>query len=331
MEENCGTGQNLEELATKLGCTDRHLRRVFMDEYHVTPVQFLQTCRLLLAKNLLTDTNLSVLDVAMAAGFGSLRRLNDLFKKQYHLSPTDLRKNIAKGKRQTSEITVSLGYHLPYRWEEILEFLSQCAIPGVELVKDGAYMRTVRIKGREEKTFCGFISVKNHPKKNVFVVSLSDTLLPVLPQVLARVKRLFDLYCEPNVVYEALQTMNEIRPGSCIPGIRVPGCFESFEMAVRVVLGQQITVKAAGALAKRLARERGLERTSAQAVGGAVGHNEISIIVPCHRVVGSDGSLTGYAVYNVLRFSNRQAFACGEGGSACRCLDGRPEIFSWFL
>lgn len=261
----------------------------------------------------------------------SLRRLNDLFKKQYHLSPTDLRKNIAKGKRQTSEITVSLGYHLPYRWEEILEFLSQCAIPGVELVKDGAYMRTVRIKGGEEKTFCGFISVKNHPKKNVLVVSLSDTLLPVLPQVLARVKRLFDLYCEPNVVYEALQTMNEIRPGSCIPGIRVPGCFESFEMAVRVVLGQQITVKAAGALAKRLARERGLERTSAQAVGGAVGHNEISIIVPCHRVVGSDGSLTGYAVYNVLRFSNRQAFACGEGGSACRCLDGRPEIFSWFL
>lgn len=80
MEENCGTGQNLEELATKLGCTDRHLRRVFMDEYHVTPVQFLQTCRLLLAKNLLTDTNLSVLDVAMAAGFGSLRRLNDLLK-----------------------------------------------------------------------------------------------------------------------------------------------------------------------------------------------------------------------------------------------------------
>ena len=257
MEENCGTGQNLEELAARLGCTDRHLRRVFMDEYHVTPIQFLQTCRLLLAKNLLTDTNLSVLDVAMAAGFGSLRRLNDLFKKQYHLSPTDLRKNIAKGKRQTSEITVSLGYHPPYRWEEILEFLSQRAIPGVELVKDGAYMRTVRIKGREEKTFCGFISVKDHPKKNVLVVSLSDTLLPVLPQVLARVKRLFDLYCEPNVVYEALQTMNEIRPGSCIPGIRVPGCFGSFEMAVRAVLGQQITVKAAGMLAGKIAKTYG--------------------------------------------------------------------------
>ena len=92
LEENCGNGQSIEELAGKLGCTDRHLRRVFTAEYHVSPVQYLQTCGLLLAKNLLTDTDLSVLDVAMSAGFGSLRRFNDLFKNHYHLSPTALRK-----------------------------------------------------------------------------------------------------------------------------------------------------------------------------------------------------------------------------------------------
>lgn len=86
LEENCGSRQNLPEIARELGCTDRHLRRVFMEEYHVSPVQYLQTCRLLLAKNLLTDTALSVLYVAMAAGFGSLRRLNDLFQKHYGLS-----------------------------------------------------------------------------------------------------------------------------------------------------------------------------------------------------------------------------------------------------
>ena len=91
MEEHCGDGQNVEELAARLGCSGRHLRRVFMEEYHVTPVQYLQTCRLLLAKNLLTDTELSVLEVAMASGFGSLRLLNDLFKKKYNLSPTALR------------------------------------------------------------------------------------------------------------------------------------------------------------------------------------------------------------------------------------------------
>lgn len=125
IEESCGANQSLELLARKLGCTSRHLRRVFMEEYHVTPIQYLQTCRLLLAKNLLTDTRLSVLEVAMAAGFGSLRRLNDLFQKHYHLSPTALRKSLAAGNIRTSEITVQLGYHPPYRWKEILKFLSR--------------------------------------------------------------------------------------------------------------------------------------------------------------------------------------------------------------
>lgn len=258
MEEHCGDGQNVEELAAKLGCSGRHLRRVFMEEYHVTPVQYLQTCRLLLAKNLLTDTNLSVLDVAMASGFGSLRRLNDLFKKKYSLSPTALRKNAARGKTQTNAVTVGLGYHPPYRWEEILDFLSKRAIPGVELVLSGTYMRTARLRGRDGRTFCGWIQVKNSPKKNMLSVTLSDTLIPVLPQAMARVKRLFDLYCEPGTVYETLQSINEIHPGICRPGVRVPGCFEPFEMAVRAVLGQQITVKAAGTLAGKLAKAYGV-------------------------------------------------------------------------
>lgn len=258
MEENCGNGQSLEELAGRLGCTDRHLRRVFMEEYHVTPVQYLQTCRLLLAKNLLTDTGLSVLDVAMAAGFGSLRRLNDLFKKHYGLTPTDLRKNVKNGKKQANEVTVALGYHPPYCWEKIVDFLSQRAIPGVEIVTGGRYMRTVRLKGREERVYSGYISIGNNQKKNTIMVTLSDTLLPVLPQVLARVKRLFDLYCEPGVVYETLQTMNELRPDICVPGIRVPGCFDAFEMAVRAILGQQITVKAASTLAGKISRVYGI-------------------------------------------------------------------------
>ncbi|HOD41745.1 MAG TPA: Ada metal-binding domain-containing protein, partial [Candidatus Wallbacteria bacterium] len=92
LEENCGNIENLEELAAHLGCTHRHLRRVFNKEYHVSPVEYLLTCRLLLAKSLLTDTKLSILDVAMTSGFGSLRRFNDVFKKQYHLVPTALRK-----------------------------------------------------------------------------------------------------------------------------------------------------------------------------------------------------------------------------------------------
>lgn len=253
MSEHCGDGQSVTEIAQKLGCTDRHLRRVFFAEYHVSPIQYLQTCRLLLAKNLLTDTGLSVLDVAMAAGFGSLRRLNDLFQRRYHLSPTALRKNAAGGAKQAHGITVALGYHPPYEWEKMLEFLAKRAIPGVEMVLEGAYLRTVRLKGRDGKKYCGWIRVQNCPKKNAVAVTLSDALIPVLSQVLARVRALFDLCAEPNVIYEKLQTINQICPGACVLGLRVPGCFQPFEMAVRAVLGQQITVKAASTLAGKIA------------------------------------------------------------------------------
>ncbi|MGI6176371.1 MAG: AlkA N-terminal domain-containing protein [Christensenellales bacterium] len=252
LEENCGSGQSLHELAGRLGCTDRHLRRVFTAEYNVPPVQYLQTCRLLLAKNLLTDTNLSVLEVAMAAGFGSLRRFNDLFKKHYQLSPTVLRKRISKEKKQAGHITLMLSYRPPYRWEEMLRFLAGRAITGVEVVKNGAYLRSVQLQKAGGEPVCGWMRVCDDTHKNALTLTMSETLLPVLAQILARVRRLFDLYCDPAVVYETLRTMNDIRPGICVVGTRVPGCFDAFEMAVRAVLGQQITVKAASTLAKRL-------------------------------------------------------------------------------
>lgn len=257
LEENCGSGQSLEVLAGRLGCTGRHLRRVFMEEYHVSPVRYTQTCRLLLAKNLLTDTDLSVLDVAMAAGFGSLRRLNDLFQKEYKLSPTALRKKAAEGKTHSGEITVGLGYRPPYRWEEMLDFLAARAIPGIERINNDAYMRTVHLTDKVGKPHDGWIKVTHRKQKNRLDVTLSDTLIPVLSQVLAGVRRLFDLYCDPDVVYETLQEMNRLRPGLCVPGTRLPGCFEPFEMSVRAILGQQITVKAASTLAGRIVENLG--------------------------------------------------------------------------
>ncbi|WP_407309912.1 DNA-3-methyladenine glycosylase 2 family protein [Desulfosporosinus sp. SB140] len=252
LEENCGDGQSLDELSGRLGCTDRHLRRVFTAEYNVSPVQYLQTCRLLLAKNLLTDTDLPVLDVAMTAGFGSLRRFNDLFKKQYNLSPTALRKQASKEKKQPSDVTLALGYRPPYRWEEMLSFLAGRAIAGVDIVKNSEYMRTVHIVATENKHVYGWVRVGHRPQKNALIVTVSETLLPVLPQVLARIRHLFDLYCDPGAVYQTLSSMNDIRPGLCALGTRLPGCFNAFEMAVRAVLGQQITVKAASTLAARV-------------------------------------------------------------------------------
>ena len=257
LEENCGNGQSLDELAGRLGCTDRHLRRVFKAQYNVTPVQYLSTCRLLLAKNLLTDTKLSVLDVAMTAGFGSLRRFNDLFKNHYHLSPTALRKKIPIDRNQSGNITLALGYRPPYRFDEMLHFLAGRAIPGVEIIKDNKYWRTIRLPDAKGEDVYGWLCVGHKPEKNVLTVTLSETLLPILPQVLTRVRHMFDLYCDPDAIYETLSAMNSIRHGLCVLGTRLPGCFNAFETAVRAILGQQITVKAASTLAARLVNALG--------------------------------------------------------------------------
>ena len=252
LEENCGKTQSIEDFAGRLGCTSRHLRRVFLEEYNVSPVQYLQTCRLLLAKNLLTDTNLSVLDVAMAAGFGSLRRFNDLFKNHYRLSPTSFRKKTPEARTHEGGITIALGYRPPLDFDEILSFLEGRSIPGVEIVKEKMYWRTVHLADAEGKSIYGWIQVCQNPKKNILTITTSDTLLPVLPQVLAKIRHLFDLHCDPETVYEALAPMNDISAGLCVLGTRLPGSFNSFEMACRAVLGQQITVKAARTLAARL-------------------------------------------------------------------------------
>jgi AraC family transcriptional regulator of adaptative response / DNA-3-methyladenine glycosylase II len=257
LEENCATGQSLEETARQLGCTGRHLRRVFKAEYNVPPVQYLQTCRLLLAKSLLTDTRLSVLEAALTAGFGSLRRFNHLCKKHYKLSPTRLRKQAMEGKKPDGAVTLALGYRPPYVWAAILDFLKERAISGVEAVRDGEYFRTAHFISSQGKPIYGWLGVGNNPAENTLAVTISESLLPVLPQVLARVKHLFDLRCDPEAIHETLQVMNELRSGLCLLGTRVPGCFNAFETAVRAVLGQQITVKAAVTLAARLANAYG--------------------------------------------------------------------------
>lgn len=252
LEEECGSEQSLEEIAERLGCSSRHLRRAFASEYNVSPVRYLQTCRLLLAKSLLTDTNLSVVDVALASGFGSLRRFNEVFKKRYRLTPTLLRKQISEGSNMRGAITLGLGYRPPYRWNEMLAFLAMRAIPGVEVVTDREYMRTVRLRATNGKSLSGYLRVTNEVKDHLLVVTLSDSLLPVLPRVLARVKGLFDLHCDPQAVDGVIKQMNGICPDTSKLGVRVPGSFDSFEMATRAILGQQLSVKASRVLLGRI-------------------------------------------------------------------------------
>lgn len=256
MEEDLLTDRSIPDLAAMIGITDRHLRRVFLAEFGVSPVQYLQTRRLLMAKNLLTDTQLSVTDVAMTAGFGSIRRFNDLFRTRYRLTPGRFRVRNKGPAENHDGITLSLEYRPPYAWNELLSFLTARAIPGVESVSRGTYRRTAAVKKGEDIHY-GWISISNMSRHNALSVTVAQSLLPVLPQVLAKARHLFDVDCNPSHVQEKLATMDRLSPGMCVAGIRLPGCFDPFELSVRAVLGQQVTVKAARTLAMRLAHAFG--------------------------------------------------------------------------
>jgi AraC family transcriptional regulator, regulatory protein of adaptative response / DNA-3-methyladenine glycosylase II len=232
----------LPDIAEVLGVTDRHLRRVFQDEFGVSPIAYAQTQRLLLAKRLLTDTTLPVLDVAMASGFASLRRFNHLFRTRYRLTPAELRRK-APAREPGDRLAFEIAYRPPYDWEAMLAFLERRAIAGVESVGQRGYARTVRI-GKAH----GYIEVAPSKRRAALRVTVSASLAGAIPAVLARVKHLFDVACHPDEIAAALGALASDRPG-----LRLPGAMDGFEVAVRAILGQQVTVKAASTLAARFA------------------------------------------------------------------------------
>ncbi len=237
--------QRFEDLAQELGVSQRHLRRVVQQEFGVSPIELVQTHRLLLAKRLLTDTSLPIADIAYASGFGSLRRFNALFRDRYRLNPTQLRKTkttIADG-----DFFCDLAYRPPLDWQALISYLAGRAIAGVETVESDRYFRTVRI-GQHQ----GWLSVQPVRKKHVLRVQLSLSLVPVLLPVLARVKALFDLAAEPQQIAAHLGSLALHHPG-----LRVPGAFDGFEIAVRTILGQQVSVKAATTLMCRFVQRFG--------------------------------------------------------------------------
>jgi AraC family transcriptional regulator, regulatory protein of adaptative response / DNA-3-methyladenine glycosylase II len=251
---------SLEALASKIGVTSRHLRRLFQKEFGVTPIEYSQTQRLLLAKRLLTDTQLPVAMVSEAAGFGSIRRLNALFLKNYRFSPLTLRKQGAIEKMPASlhfgVHKILLSYRPPYAWQTQLEYLSNRTLAGVEYVDldKSMYWRSVRI--RDGLTQCiGWISVSHAPEKSSLQVGLSDSLAPVIGQVMLLVRRLFDLDARPQdiaMVLTASKSFNFKPLLTTAPGLRLAGSFDGFELSIRAILGQLVSVKAAHATASKV-------------------------------------------------------------------------------
>lgn len=272
LDRQQGAPASIEQLAAHLGITSRHLRRIFAAEHGVTPLQYLQTRRLLMAKQLLTDTALPIIEVALQSGFASLRRFNAAFVAHYRMPPSALRR---EGKRVAGSSTASqvdkaasllLAYRPPYHADAMLEFLQRRAIPGIEQVDPAArrICRTLRIT-QGGRTYQGWLDVQFDLERPLLRLCPSAGLMPVAATLLPLVRRWLDLDADPAVIDAAMQTL----PAHAChqPGVRLPGCIDRFELAVRAVLGQQVTVAAARTLASRFVQRFGAALADSDTAG----------------------------------------------------------------
>jgi AraC family transcriptional regulator of adaptative response / DNA-3-methyladenine glycosylase II len=239
-----GAPAAMEQLAAQLGITDRHLRRIFMEAFGVAPLAYLQTQRLLCAKQLLTDTALPLAAVALQAGFGSLRAFQDAWLKQYRLPPSQLRAQQSTAKAQRPQL--QLGYRPPLALGALLAFLAVRAVPGVERVAERSILRTLR-----SGAAAGQLLVSFEPERDRALLTLSPALWPQAAAVLAGVRRWLDLDADPEPIALRLADLDPIS------GLRLPGGLDRFEIAVRAVLGQQVSVAAARTLATRIVERFG--------------------------------------------------------------------------
>ena len=249
-----GDAASLPAIARRLGVTDRHLRRIFQATHGVAPRDYLATQRLLLAKQLLTDTHLPVTQVALASGFASLRRFNAAFADRYRLAPTRLRREGA-GSRAAADgagLPLRLAWRPPLDAPALIGFFARRQLRGVEEVHGLELRRTVAWPHGGAR-LTGWLAARLVPERNELHLTVAPSLAPVLGALLRRVRQVFDLDADAAAIDAALATL----PLPARGGVRLPGALDGFETAVRVVLGQQVTVQAACTLAQRLAERFG--------------------------------------------------------------------------
>jgi AraC family transcriptional regulator of adaptative response / DNA-3-methyladenine glycosylase II len=241
---------DIEHLSDRLGVTSRHLRRLFSKHLGASPLAVAHTQRLHFAKRLIDQTTLPMADIAIASGFGSTRRFNDAFRNTYDRTPRELRRRRAVTD-PSAGLTVQLPYRSPFNFSQLMQFFATRAIPGVEVVRNGRYLRSVTIDGVHSvidlRDGGGNVSLTVHGAG-------TRSLLPIIQ----RVRGIFDLDASPDDVASVLSRDKILK--SLIrkqPGIRVPGVWDGFELAVRAILGQQISVAAATTLSGRLAKRYG--------------------------------------------------------------------------
>lgn len=238
---------DVDALASRLGVGERQLRRLFRQHLGASPIAVAQTRRVLLAKQLIQETRLPMSEVALASGFGSVRRFNETFRQLFGRAPGELRRSRQAETPAADGITVRLPYKPPYDWDAIIRFLSDRAIPGVERADARRYARTLAVDGAR-----GVVIVTPR-RDHALNVEIHLPKLQALPAVIARVRRVFDLSADPALIGAHLSQDPALAPlVAARPGLRAPGAWDGFELAVRAILGQQITVAAARGLAAKL-------------------------------------------------------------------------------
>lgn len=225
-------------LSDRLGVTPRHLTRLFKHHLGASPKTVAQTRRLQFAKRLIDDTSLSMTDVALSSGYGSVRRFNDHFKMVYKRTPSSLRK---QKKIQNTELKLKLSYRPPYDFNAMLDFLRVRATPGVEKIVDDVYTRSISMAGET-----GFLTVANREDERSLEVSIQMESSGQLFAIVEKVKQMFDLAADPVEIEQRLARDSVLKPLiERHPGQRLPGAWDGFEIAVRALVGQQISVAGA--------------------------------------------------------------------------------------
>lgn len=240
----------MEALAAEFELSSRQVRRVTMTEYGVTPLAIARTRRLLLAKQLLTDSDLRLVDIAFASGFASVRQFNRVFRQAYGLAPSSLRNSRAVP--ASEGIPLRLGFRPPLAWDALTEFLVSRSDGHTQGLADGHYVRTLRIG-----SVTGWLAAQP-VADNLLQVRLSPSLLHCLPVLQQPLRRLFDLDADPAAITTGLGHDEQLAPlVTRTPGLRLPGTLDGFELALRAILGQQISVKAATTLFRRIVERFG--------------------------------------------------------------------------
>jgi AraC family transcriptional regulator of adaptative response / DNA-3-methyladenine glycosylase II len=260
-----GDEDDVEALAERVGVGGRHLRRLFERHVGAPPVAVVQAQRLLFAKRLLAETSLPMAEVALASGFGSVRRFNHVVSRTFGRPPRALRRAAGGAEPSRGGVVLRLAFTRPYHWASMLSFLAVRAIPGVEAVAAelGEYRRAISVDGAR-----GSVVIRLAPDGSHLVAAIETSRIAALPAVVGRIRRLLDLDADAAAIDAQLAKDPLLaRRIASRPGLRVPGAWDPFELAVRAILGQQISVAAARTLAGRIAAACG-ERVGPAEEGG---------------------------------------------------------------